>query len=85
MKGVIRLNDPLTSGGHVNSASGFEFMGICVALQGDTVLCPLHKGIFMMNECHETWTIYGRGVVIDGCKAECGCTINTTLPNMGVE
>ena len=84
MIGVIRLNDPLVSGGHVNTASGSEFMGIRVALKGDTVICPEHKGTFPINECHETWTMSGRGVVIDGCKAECGCAIKTTLTIAGI-
>jgi uncharacterized Zn-binding protein involved in type VI secretion len=85
MKGVIRLNDPIVSGGHVNQASGSEFMGIAVALKGDTVICPEHKGTFPINECCETWTINGRGVVVDGCKAACGCIIKTTLPQAGAE
>lgn len=84
MNGVIRLNDPLSSGGHVSTASGVEFMGIKVALKGDRVICPLHKGTFAINECHPSWTMNGRGVVVDGCKAECGCVIKTTLPNAGV-
>ncbi|MCS3421596.1 putative Zn-binding protein involved in type VI secretion [Rahnella sp. BIGb0603] len=84
MQGVIRLNDPLISGGHVNQASGSEFMGIAVALKGDTVICPEHKGVFPITECHETWTMNGRGVVVNGCKAACGCKIITTLPIAGV-
>jgi uncharacterized Zn-binding protein involved in type VI secretion len=44
MRGVIRLNDPLVCGGHVSTASGVEFMGIKVALKGDLVICPEHKG-----------------------------------------
>ena len=83
MKGVIRLNDPLVSGGYVNQASGSVFMGIAVALKGDTVMCPVHKGMYPIIECCETWTIDGRGVVVDGCKAECGCTIKSTLQIAG--
>lgn len=85
MNGVIRLNDPLSSGGHVSTASGVEFMGIKVALKGDQVICPLHKGTFAINECHPSWTMNERGVVVDGCKAECGCVIKTTLPNAGAD
>ncbi|WP_313082382.1 PAAR domain-containing protein [Atlantibacter sp.] len=85
MRGVIRLNDPLEGGGVVNQASGAKFMGIQVALQGDTVICLKHKGSFPMTECHPTWTMNGRGVVVDGCKAACGCTIRTTLPSAGAE
>ncbi|ELY2739895.1 PAAR domain-containing protein [Cronobacter turicensis] len=84
MKGVIRLNDPLISGGKVITASGADFMGRPVALKGDKVQCPQHKGIFAISDCHASWTMYGRGVVIDGCKAECGCVIKTTLTVAGV-
>ncbi|MBU9834300.1 PAAR domain-containing protein [Rahnella sp. L72c] len=83
MKGVIRLNDPLVNGGYVNQASGSQFMGIAVALKGDTVLCLAHKGTFPITECCETWTMNGRGVVVDDCRAACGCAIKTTLQIAG--
>jgi uncharacterized Zn-binding protein involved in type VI secretion len=83
MKGVIRLNDPLVSGGKVNKASGALFKGLPVALKGDTVQCTEHKGTFPINECHPNWTMHGRGVVVDGCKAACGCAIRTTLSTAG--
>ena len=83
MKGVIRLDDPLVSGGKVIKASGAQFMGLPVALKDDLVTCPEHKGTFPINECHPTWTMNGRGVVVDGCKAMCGCAIRTTLPTAG--
>ena len=83
MNGVIRLNDPLVSGGKVIKASGAQFMGLPVALKGDEVTCTEHKGTFPINDCHPTWTMNGRGVVVDGCKAACGCAIRTTLPTAG--
>lgn len=83
MKGVIRLNDPLVSGGKVIKASGAEFMGARVALKGDMVQCPQHKGTFAINECHPAWTMHGRGVVVNGCHAACGCEIRTTLSVAG--
>ncbi|MBB1199424.1 PAAR domain-containing protein [Enterobacteriaceae bacterium 89] len=83
MKGVIRLNDPLENGGYVNKASGSLFMGIPAAVQGDTVVCVPHKGTFPINECDITWKMNGMGVVVDGCKAACGCKIKTTLPTAG--
>ena len=50
MSGVIRLNDPIASGGHVNQASGSEFMGIAVALKGlesvKTTVPTFDKGAF---------------------------------------
>lgn len=83
MNGVIRLNDPLVSGGKVIKASGAQFMGMPVALKGDEVMCPEHKRTFPIKESHPTWTMNGRGVVVDGCKAACGCVIRTTLPTAG--
>ncbi|WP_409201132.1 MULTISPECIES: PAAR domain-containing protein [Leclercia] len=83
MKGVIRVNDPLVSGGKVTTASGAPFMGKPVALRADLVTCPLHRGTFPINECHPTWTMRGRGVVVDGCHAACGCEIKSTLPVAG--
>ena len=83
MKGVIRLNDPLAGGGQVITSSGAEFMGTPVTLKGDKVQCATHKGTFAITECHPFWTMNGRGVVVDGCKAECGCAIRTTLQTVG--
>ena len=76
MKGVIRLNDPLENGGYVNKASGSKFMGI-------TVVCIPHKGIFPILDFEPDWTMDGKGVVVDGCRAACGCAIKTTLPTAG--
>ncbi|MGU0056873.1 PAAR domain-containing protein [Enterobacter hormaechei] len=55
-------------------------MGQPVALKDDLAQCPLHKGTFAITECHPTWTMHGRGVVVDGCRAACGCEIKSTLP-----
>ncbi|WP_049294518.1 PAAR domain-containing protein [Franconibacter helveticus] len=85
MRGVIRLNDPLTSGGKVITASGPEFNGVPVMLKGDMVTCPAHKGTFAVNDCSPDWTVNGRGVVLDKCRAECGCAALTTLPVAGEE
>jgi len=84
MKGVIRLYDPLVNGGNVITSSGADFQGKPVTLKGDTVQCAEHKGVFAISESHPTWTMNGRGVVVDGCHAECGCEIKTTLPTAGV-
>ncbi len=86
MNGVIRMGDPLVTGGKVSTASGPEFMGKKVMLQGDLVSCtvPGH-GINPVNECCTAWTVDGKGVVVDRCKASCGCVITSTLPNAGTE
>ena len=83
MKGVIRLGDPLQNGGCVQSASGCLFMGKPVMLLGDRVLCSQH-GASTAAQCHPHWRMNQRGVVVDGCKAACGCAILTTLPSAGV-
>ena len=83
MRGVIRLNDPLIGGGKVITASGPDFDGLPVMLKGDSVICPVHQGTFAINDGSPDWTINGRGVVLDQCKAECGCTVITTLPIAG--
>ncbi|WP_373418836.1 PAAR domain-containing protein [Enterobacter hormaechei] len=54
-----------------------------MALKDDLAQCPLHKGTFAITECHPTWTMHGRGVVVDGCRAACGCEIKSTLPVAG--
>jgi len=84
MLGVIRLNDPLENGGQVISASGSLFMGLPVALKNDRVFCKLHDGNYPIIGCHPTWTMNGNGVVVDNCKAGCGCAIKSTLPIAGV-
>ena len=45
-RGVIRLNDAITHGGKVISASGSIVMGIAAALEGDMTHCPRCKGDF---------------------------------------
>lgn len=86
MKGVIRLGDPLLSGGKVITASGADFMGKKVMLQQDLVACPIPgHGVNPVSECCTTWTMNGKGVVVDGCKASCSCIIRTTLPQAGTE
>ena len=40
--GLVRLNDPLSSGGKVISVSSTMIIdGLGVALLGDTVICPV--------------------------------------------
>ena len=48
-RGVIRLNDSTTHGGHVTTASGSTVMGIPAALQGDMTHCPKCKGDYAIT------------------------------------
>jgi len=84
MRGVIRLGDPHTHGGKVSSASGALFEGKPVMLAGDTVSCSQH-GTVPVNQGHPTWKMNGKAVIVDGCVAQCGCTVKTTLPNAGAQ
>jgi len=84
MRGVIRLGDPHSHGGSVATASGALFAGKKVMLAGDTISCPQH-GQVAVTEGHPTWIMSGRAVIVDGCKAACGCVLRTTLSNAGAE
>lgn len=86
MKGVIRLGDPHSHGGQVITASGAYFDGKRVALVGDQVSCP-KKGHNQnaIIEGHPTWIMNDRAVVVNGCKAACGCVLISTLAVAGCE
>ncbi|KEY56980.1 PAAR domain-containing protein [Serratia sp. DD3] len=84
MRGVIRLGDPHSHGGTVATASGPLFDGKNVMLVGDQVSCPQH-GQVAVTEGHPTWIMSGKAVIIDGCQAQCGCVLRSTLPNAGVQ
>ncbi|WP_332308374.1 PAAR domain-containing protein [Erwinia typographi] len=82
MKGVIRLGDALTQGGCVTSASGAEFEGKSVMLLGDSAHCAAH-GKTTAAEGHTSWMMNGRNVVVDSCRAQCGCAFISSLPDAG--
>lgn len=84
MKGLIRLGDPHSHGGTVITASGPIFAGKPVMLAGDTVSCTVHQ-IVAVTQGHPTWKMKGKAVVVDGCTAQCGCVLHTTLPNAGAQ
>ncbi|MGK3126285.1 PAAR domain-containing protein [Candidatus Pantoea formicae] len=83
MEGVIRLGDSLSAGGCVTEAGGEMFDGKPVMLMGDKARCSQH-GETVAVEGHPAWTINGRNVVIDRCKAACGCLLLSSLPEAGV-
>lgn len=84
MRGVIRLGDSHSHGGKVVTASGAIFDGKPVMLAGDTVSCPQH-GTVPVTQGHPTWTMNDRAVIVDGCTAQCGCVLRTSLPNAGAD
>ncbi|MDF7669686.1 PAAR domain-containing protein [Orbaceae bacterium ESL0721] len=84
MKGVIRLGDPHSHGDNVISASGAIFAGKPVALVGDKVSCPKKgHGVNTIVEGNPTLLMFNRAAAVDGCKCTCGCTLISTLPNVG--
>ena len=83
MKGVIRLGDKHSHGGSVITASGADFEGKPVMLAGDMVSCSKHGNVSVPAGV-ASWPMMGKEVVVDGCKASCGCVLYTSLSNAGV-
>lgn len=84
MRGVIRLGDSHSHGGKVVTASGALFDGKKVMLAGDMVSCTKH-GQNPVTQGHPTWIMNDKSVIVDGCRASCGCVLRTSLPNAGAE
>lgn len=84
-KRVIRLGDPTTHGGVVVSASSsIEIFGKPVARIGDKVTCPRPgHGVVTIVEGDPTWTDNGKNIALEGHKCSCGCSLISTLPNVG--
>ena len=85
MTGVICLGDKLSSGGEVITASScMTFLGRKAACVGDKVLCPLPgHGVNVISEGDEGFTHLGRPIALDGHRCECGCALQTSLPQAG--
>lgn len=84
-KRVVRLGDPTTHGGTVVSATvGYVMFGKEVAGRGDTAKCPIRgHGVVTIVEGDPSWTINGKNVALEGHKCSCGCSLISTLPNVG--
>lgn len=83
MKGIIRKNDKLSSGGYVTVGSEtMKFAGIGVARKDDPVSCTIlgHSPSFIA-EGHPTMKDNGVPVAFHGYKCTCGCTLITSLSN----
>jgi len=84
--GIVRLNDKLSSGGTVISASSTMIIdGIAAALVGDEVICPLlgHGKNKIIAETSQ-WVSDGKLVAFDKCKCQCGCYLISSLPGTGI-
>ena len=79
-RGVIRLNDQTTHGGHVITASDdFHVMDIPVALEGHLTRCPKCNGTFAILPRNSTRTHHGTAVAYHGDPTECGATLISSL------
>jgi uncharacterized Zn-binding protein involved in type VI secretion len=85
LRGVIRLGDLTDHGGKVITASStMTVLGKPVALVGDLVSCPIKgHGINPIIEGDSTFTIQGKQVALDGHKSSCGCSLISSLSEVG--
>ena len=84
--GIVRLNDKLSSGGTVVSATSTMIIdGIVTALVGDEVYCPIEgHGKNKIAEGSSEWASDGKLVAFHQCKCQCGCTLISSLPGTGI-
>lgn len=84
-KFAVVLGDATSHGGNVISASStFEIEGRNAALLNDVVTCPEH-GNNRIIECDiAAYEEDGRGIVLHGCKTECGSVVMASCQDMEV-
>ncbi|OMP95925.1 PAAR domain-containing protein [Raoultella terrigena] len=84
-KYVVVLGDAISHGGKVISASsGFNISGKNAALLNDAVFCPEH-GTNKIIECDiSAYEENGRGIVLHGCKTQCGASVIASTQDMEV-
>lgn len=87
MRGVIRLGDPTTHGGRVISASPQTIIkGKPVARVGDLVSCPIQgHGVNPIIEGEANFQDQHKAVALQGHKTACGCSLISTLSDVGVD
>lgn len=85
MKGVIRLGDKTTSGGSVLSASpNRKAYGKGIARVGDKAYCPVEgHGLNFIAEGDPAMKVDGKPTAFHGNRLACGCSLITSLPNVG--
>jgi uncharacterized Zn-binding protein involved in type VI secretion len=88
MRNVIRLGDPTSHGGKVESVSANHFTvdGIAVARVGDVCSCPItghDKCTIAEGDPHHV--IDGIAVAYDGHKTSCGAVLIPTTGNFAGE
>lgn len=87
MKNVIRVGDPTSHGGVVETGdSSLLVEGKPVARVGDLCICPIagHQSCVIV-EGNPEFTVGGRAVAFDGHKTSCGAALQSTLSTFGSE
>lgn len=79
-RGVIRLNDKTTHGGHVITAcEDFKVMGVPVALERDMTWCPQCKGNYAILPRDSARRHLDRPVAYHEDPTECGATLISSV------
>jgi uncharacterized Zn-binding protein involved in type VI secretion len=82
MRHIIRLNDPTSHGGKVESVTAGQFtvQGIAVARVGDPCSCPIagHSGC-TIAEGDPNYTVDGIQVAFHGHHTTCGAELHSTI------
>ena len=84
---IITLGDKTDHGGTVISGSPtHDIHGRAIARLGDRVNCPQSyfggkpHGVNKIITAHDSMTVNGVPVAVEGCKTECGCKLIGRLP-----
>lgn len=79
---IITVGDKTSHGGKVISGSPVhDIAGKAIARLGDEVDCPDHypggkpHGVNKIITAHQTLTVDGIPVAVEGCETECGCKL----------
>ncbi|MFM0649857.1 PAAR domain-containing protein [Paraburkholderia bryophila] len=79
-RGVIRLNDRTTHGGHVITASDdMKALGVPVALEDCLTTCPKCSGQFKITPQNSTRRHLGKAVAYHNDPTECGALLISSI------
>ena len=88
-KKIITVGDKTDHGGTVLTGSPVhDIHGRAIARLGDQVMCPLFypggkpHGVNKIISAHDSFTVNGVLVAVEGCVTECGCKLIGSLPAM---
>lgn len=77
MPPIARLNDSISHGGSITSASPDCFCnGIAIARLGDSAVCSIHGGVSITTSSNSVFA-NGQGVARVGDSVSCGATISS--------